>query len=89
MSLVSFLFYIGVDFVKIGASVIIMSTIGAITDAAIAISSPMREIFYHNPSISRKELFTFGIGLEWIFLEQYKYLILCLLWRLYGVAFMV
>ena len=46
--------YIGIDFVKMGASVIIMSTIGAITDAAIAISSPMREAFYHNPSISRK-----------------------------------
>jgi uncharacterized membrane protein len=55
--------YIGVDFVKIGASVIIMSTIGAITDAAIAISSPMREIYYHNPSISRKELFTSGLSI--------------------------
>ena len=55
--------FIGVDFVKIGASVIIMSTIGAITDTAVAISSPMREAFHHQPSISRKELFTFGIGI--------------------------
>ena len=55
--------YIGVDFVKIGASVIIMSTIGAITDTAVAISSPMREMFHHHPSISRKELFTFGLGI--------------------------
>ena len=55
--------YIGVDFVKIGASVIIMSTIGAITDTAMAISSPMRETFNHNPSISRKELFTFGLNI--------------------------
>ena len=57
--------YIGVDFdfVKIGASVIIMSTIGAITDTAVAISSPMREAFHHQPSISRKELFTFGLGI--------------------------
>jgi len=55
-----FSLYIGVDFVKIGASVIIMSTIGAITDTAIAISSPMREMFNHNPFISRKDLFTFG-----------------------------
>jgi uncharacterized membrane protein len=55
--------YIGVDFVKIGASVIIMSTIGAITDTAIAISSPMREIYYHNPSISRKDLFTSGLSI--------------------------
>ena len=58
-----FSLYIGVDFVKIGASVIIMSTIGAITDTAIAISSPMREIFHHHPFISRKELFTFGLNI--------------------------
>ncbi|WP_077619603.1 YibE/F family protein [Bacillus sinesaloumensis] len=55
--------FIGVDFVKIGASVIIMSTIGAITDAAIAISSPMREIHYHNPHLSRKELFASGLSI--------------------------
>jgi uncharacterized membrane protein len=58
-----FSLYIGVDFVKIGASVIIMSTIGAITDTAIAISSPMREMFHHHPFISRKELFTFGLNI--------------------------
>ncbi|AMX82672.1 YibE/F [Geobacillus subterraneus] len=57
----AFSLYIGIDFVKIGASVIIMSTIGAITDTAIAISSPMREIFHHHPSISRKDLFAFGL----------------------------
>ena len=37
--------YIGVDFVKIGVSVIIMSTIGAITDAAIAIASLCVKLF--------------------------------------------
>jgi uncharacterized membrane protein len=58
-----FSLYIGVDFVKIGASVIIMSTIGAITDAAIAISSPMREIYYHNPNLSRRELFASGLSI--------------------------
>jgi len=58
-----FSLYIGVDFVKIGASVIIMSTIGAITDTAMAISSPMREMFHHNPFISRKELCTFGLNI--------------------------
>jgi uncharacterized membrane protein len=58
-----FSLYIGVDFLKIGASVIIMSTIGAITDTAIAISSPMREAFNHHPSISRKDLFAFGISI--------------------------
>lgn len=56
-----FSLYIGTDFVKIAASVIIMSTIGAITDAAMAISSPMFEMRYHNPNASRKELFMFGI----------------------------
>lgn len=58
-----FSLYIGVDFVKIGASVIIMSTIGAITDTAIAVSSPMREIYYHNPLISRKDLFNSGLSI--------------------------
>ncbi len=56
-----FSLYIGTDFVKIAASVIIMSTIGAITDAAMAISSPMFEMHYHNPNASRKELYKFGI----------------------------
>ncbi|PLT33145.1 YibE/F family protein [Bacillus sp. V5-8f] len=58
-----FSLYIGVDFVKIGAAVMIMSTIGAITDVAISITSPMREIFYHNPLISRHELFTSGFNI--------------------------
>lgn len=56
-----FSLYIGVDFVKVGVSMIIMSTIGAITDVAIAITSPMREVFLHNPHISRKELFRSGL----------------------------
>ncbi|MEM1505781.1 YibE/F family protein [Domibacillus sp. 8LH] len=58
-----FSLYIGVDFVKIGASVIIMSTIGAITDVAISITSPMREIYNHNPLISRKDLFISGLSI--------------------------
>ncbi|WP_226036619.1 YibE/F family protein [Aquibacillus saliphilus] len=58
-----FSFYIGVDFVKIAASVIIMSTIGAITDIAISIASPMREIFHHHPTISRKDLFRAGLSI--------------------------
>lgn len=56
-----FSLYIGVDFVQLGAAVIIMAAIGAITDTAIAISSPMNEVFLHNPTISRKELFTSGL----------------------------
>lgn len=55
--------YIGIDFMKIAISVIIMSTIGAITDAAIAISSPMQEMFYHQPNIERKALFQFGLSI--------------------------
>src|SRR5699024_11907406 len=39
-----FSLYLGIDFVKVGAAVIIMSTIGAITDVAISITSPMREV---------------------------------------------
>lgn len=58
-----FSLYVGVDFVKIGASVIIMSTIGAITDVAISITSPMREILHHHPSIRRKELFESGLSI--------------------------
>lgn len=52
-----------VDFVKITVSVIIMSTIGAITDTAIAVSSPMREIHFHHPNISRKDLFLSGLNI--------------------------
>ncbi|UYX52327.1 YibE/F family protein [Bacillus thuringiensis] len=58
-----FSLHIGVDFIKIEAAVIIMSTIGAITDVAISIASPMRERLNHNPLISRKDLFTFGISI--------------------------
>ncbi|GAM16691.1 YibE/F family protein [Mesobacillus selenatarsenatis] len=58
-----FSLHIGVDFVKIAVSVIIMSTIGAITDAAIAISSPMREIHYHNRDITRQDLFKSGLSI--------------------------
>ncbi len=58
-----FSLFIGVDFVKVGASVIIMSTIGAITDTAMAISSPMREIFHHHPNISRRDLFLSGLSI--------------------------
>ncbi|WP_313432152.1 YibE/F family protein [Siminovitchia terrae] len=58
-----FSLYIGVDFVKVGVSMIIMSTIGAITDVAIAITSPMREVFLHHPHIGRKELFCSGLNI--------------------------
>lgn len=53
--------YIGIDFVQIAASVIILSTLGAIIDVAISITSPMQEIFHHRPTISRKDLFKSGL----------------------------
>ncbi|MCM3603454.1 YibE/F family protein [Robertmurraya korlensis] len=58
-----FSLYLGVDFVKIGAAMIIMSTIGAIIDVAISIASPMRELYNHNLQVSRKDLFSFGISI--------------------------
>lgn len=58
-----FSLYISVDFIKIATSMVIMSTIGAIIDIAISITSPMSEIFHHHPSISRKELFTSGLSI--------------------------
>ncbi|EOP91354.1 hypothetical protein IGM_02000 [Bacillus cereus HuB4-4] len=58
-----FSIHIGVNFIKIGAAVVIMSTLGAIIDVAISIASPMSERFNHNPLISREDLFTFGISI--------------------------
>ena len=55
--------YVGVDFVKIGAAMILMSTIGAIIDLTIAISSPMQEIKHHNPDIDRLSLFASGMSI--------------------------
>jgi uncharacterized membrane protein len=40
-----------------------MSTIGAIIDLSISISSPMREIAYHNPNITRRDLFSSGLSI--------------------------
>lgn len=55
--------YIGNDFLKIGVSVIILSTIGAVMDVAISIASSMHEIYKHNPLISRKELISSGMSI--------------------------
>lgn len=59
--LAPFSLLIGIDFVKVSVSIVIISTVGAITDVAIAISSPMRELIYHNPKMRRKDLFTSGM----------------------------
>src|SRR5699024_289424 len=48
-----FSLFIGVDLMKVAISVILMSTIGAIIDMPIPITSPMWEIFHHKSKISR------------------------------------
>src|SRR5699024_4899553 len=55
--------YIGVDFVKIAATVIIMSTLITIIDLATSITSPIQDIFDHNPNIQRKALFKSGLSI--------------------------
>lgn len=55
--------YIGIDFVKMGAAVIIMSTVGAIMDVAVSIAASMHEIYKHNPQMSRRKLFQSGLGI--------------------------
>ncbi|SDB83207.1 YibE/F-like protein [Pelagirhabdus alkalitolerans] len=54
-------FYVGINFVQVMASVVMMSTIGAVVDEAISISSPMYEIHRHHPDMSVKELFDSGM----------------------------
>lgn len=55
---------IGIDFNKITISAIIIGLIGAIIDTAISISSSMNEIFLHNPSITRRNLFVSGLNIS-------------------------
>ncbi|OZI13021.1 YibE/F [Bacillaceae bacterium SAS-127] len=57
-----FSFYVGVDFVKIAAAVIIMSAIGAMMDVAISITTSMHEIYHHNPLLGKKDLFRSGLS---------------------------
>lgn len=59
--LAPFSLFIGIDFVKISVSIVIISTVGAMTDVAIAISSPMNELIQYHPSMKRKELFASGM----------------------------
>ncbi|MBM6614964.1 YibE/F family protein [Desemzia sp. RIT804] len=60
--LLSFSFYLGIDFGKIAICTIIMGTIGAVTDTAISISSAMNEIYLHNPTLDRYHLFKSGMN---------------------------
>lgn len=53
--------YLGIDFVKVATAVVVMSTVGAIIDVAISITSPMQEIFYLHPKMKQKELYGSGL----------------------------
>ncbi len=55
--------FIGTNFTKIVICTIIMSLIGAIIDTAISISSSMNEVYLHNPSISKRELYQSGLNI--------------------------
>ncbi|MBM7837192.1 putative membrane protein [Alkalihalobacillus xiaoxiensis] len=59
--LASFSMYIGLDFTQLAASVIVMSTIGAVADTAISIASPMQELQRQQKDYSVKQLFVFGM----------------------------
>lgn len=52
---------VGVDFLKLATAVIILSTVAAIVDVSISITSPMAEIYKHHTEITRKELFKSGV----------------------------
>ncbi len=85
-----FSLYIGVNFVQIGASVIIMSTIGAIMDVAISIATSMHEIFYRNPSISRKKtIYSWVKYRERYIRNRYQHVIFCFLWWLFKLINLV
>lgn len=58
----SFSLYIGINFTKIAICTLIMSTIAAIIDISISISSSMNELFAYNPSLSKKNLFYSGLN---------------------------
>lgn len=56
-----FSLHVGLDFVKIGAAVIVMSTIGAIMDVAISIVTALYELAKYDRAVTRRELFASGI----------------------------
>lgn len=56
-----FQYYIGINYAKVTTAVIILGLIGAIVDAAIAISSAMYEVYENNPHLHAKQLFQSGM----------------------------
>lgn len=51
---------IGINFEKLAISTAILSTLGAISEAAIAVSSGLQEIIDQNPNITRGKLYLSG-----------------------------
>ncbi|MGX5376674.1 YibE/F family protein [Ligilactobacillus sp. LYQ135] len=51
---------IGVSFEQLAISTAILSTLGAISEAAIAVASGLEEIIEQNPGITKKELYKSG-----------------------------
>lgn len=56
-----FSYDVKIDFTNIAVSLVLISLIGAATDAAIAISSALYEVYDNNKHLSNKELFLSGI----------------------------
>lgn len=52
-----------IDFTNIAISLILISLIGAASDASIAISSALFEVYENNKHLSKKELFLSGISI--------------------------
>ena len=52
---------LGLDFVTISISMVIMSTVGAVNDTAMSIASAMFEIKRHNQTLSQKDFFLSGM----------------------------
>lgn len=58
-----FSYDIGIDFTNIAISLVLISLIGATTDASIAISSALFEVYENNKHLSKKELFKSGLSI--------------------------
>lgn len=58
-----FSYDINIDFVNIAISLILISLIGAMVDASIAISSALYEVYDNNKKLSKKELFISGMNI--------------------------
>jgi uncharacterized membrane protein len=56
---------IGFDSYHLMIASVIIGILGAITDTALSVSSSMYEVFQHNPSISKQEIFLSGSRVGW------------------------